>query len=262
MKRGPGRDTNRVMAWSMLCATALVVAGLANGVSTASKAEGAIDAPNPATPEVQFNKGAFVPSSSASQRVILLDGTYFIGRTSKTEASHLQRQVSRYTAKRIPPTRPDDLYQMRFTATQTGGSSGDPKKPGPVIRPGKEDKFTLDSVYENGMMMPDEGMVIVNGTAPIIQVKKATVSSDGTKFAIEATSAGWLFVVLETSTDDVWVYFDDSTIPNPVRPRAFQVGQGWYYPADATLPNEGRAATTAEFTALRDYADWVLSQTP
>lgn len=110
------------------------------------------------------------------------------------------------------------------------------------------------------MAMPETGVVVVNGTAPLIAVKKATVSSIGTTFAIEANSSDWLLTVLATDGDHkVLVHFPESR----VLAKELAVGESIRYGNGATTPEGGtREDGSPAANDLRDYANWILSQTP
>jgi len=264
MNWGTGRNTNTAMGWSLLGVAILIAAGLASGFSTVSNASfdaAAQDGQNAQASPAEFNSGTFLVGSAGPTAAINTDGNYYIGRTTKPGEPSFQRQVSRFLAKRNPPTRPDDFYRLRFTATRDGKSSGFTAKPKPVIRPGVGEKFTLDETSETGMAMPDEGVVVINGTAPLIAVRRGTVSSNGTKFAIEATSTHWLVVVIESvANNDVQIYFPESL----VRPIACVTNDCWRFPNDANAPSAGTKlpATDPDCAALIEYAEWVLAQTP
>lgn len=260
MTMGTGRASSSAMGWWLLLVSAIGAAALAMRANSDSSGEVAAaielqeDAP-------RFSDGSFAPLASESTRVLYGDGTYFVGRTLQRGQPPIQRKVSRFIAKRLRKDQPTDSYQLRFTATEGNRETPLDAKPRPLARPSDDAKPVDDETMEIGLVMPDEGTVVINGTAPIIGVKRATVSSNGTKFAIEATPTHWRLVVLETTGNNpVLLYFPGTN----TRATHCQVNDCWEIPNEETAANPTfkKNVTDPQFAALVIYANWILSNTP
>ena len=186
---------------------------------------------------------------------------FWVAKTVPKGDESFTRQVFRYRVDRLPLEGDARPYWLRFTGkVQTGQlTTAFETRPRPVARPAPAAPRDEDT-EEMGMAMPETGVVVVNGTAPLIAVKKATVSSIGTTFAIEANSSDWLLTVLATDGDHkVLVHFPESR----VLAKELAVGESIRYGNGATTPEGGtREDGSPAANDLRDYANWILSQTP
>lgn len=211
--------------------------------------------------DVSFSAGAWTKSNPNGSVAIAPDGVFWVGKTTKKSEAGYMRQVFRFKANRLPATGTSTPYSLRFTGKSEAGqfSKDFETRPRPIVRPSMTGVLE-EETNEMGMVMPDEGVVVINGTAPLISVKKATVSSVGTKFAIEANPSDWLLTVLETNgTDKVLIHFPESRTP----PRELNNGESIRFGNGVNTPGAGVMETgSAASVALRDYAIWILDQTP
>lgn len=219
--------------------------------------------------DASFNAGAWTADSPDGLVSITPDGTYWISKVTRGENPGFQRQVTRFKANRIRNDQQTISYQVRVTGRQINGNLVNfnprprmlkrPYETKPKLMPESPPKTLDEDTVESGLMMPDEGTAVINGTAPLIGVKRATVSSAGTTFAIEADSTSWLLKVIAADSESpVMVYFPESNI----RPRPFAVGDCVRYQNDATLASQGQLETGTACDDLLAYAQWVLQQTP
>ena len=249
MQWGLVRGTKSLMGWSLFCAATIAAASA--------------KASSDKLPDGDFNEGIFGPAAGGPARVVTSESNCFIVRTIKPGEVEFQRQVERFRVKRSRATRPDDFYELRFTATRNGKATGLQIRPAGVIRSGKvagPARGNPEEPVETGMIMPDEGFVVVNGTAPIVAVRRGTISSQGTKFAVEATATHWLVVAIEAVlNNDVVVYFPESGLG----PIECVTSDCWKFPNDAANPQAGAQlpATDPECAALIACAELVLSFT-
>lgn len=211
--------------------------------------------------DASFNTGKWTASNPNGSVAIVPDGVFWVGKTTKRDEPGYMRQVFRFKANRLPAMGTSTPYWLRFTGRSAAGqfSKDFETRPRPIVRPGATGVME-DETNEMGMVMPDEGVVVINGTAPLISVKKATVSSVGTKFAIEANPSDWLLTVLETNgTDKVLIHFPEAR----TAPRELDAGQTIRYKNGDNAPGLGIMENdSAAALALREYALWILNQTP
>lgn len=132
-------------------------------------------------------------------------------RSSNPAVQTVRRQVLKLKPISIPGEPVPNDYVIVLSATRTATAPN----------------WTISStkrLFRNGVRAEDEpaepsvdvidsGTVVGSGTGPIITVKKATVASEATKFAVEATPGnGWVLAVFEAASP-VEVYFADSAAP-------------------------------------------------
>ncbi|MBX3388717.1 MAG: hypothetical protein KF691_04605 [Phycisphaeraceae bacterium] len=253
---------------ALLGGLALAAAGAALWSCEVASAQ-AQNAEAPEHVDPSFNTGAWTAESPDGVVSITPDGSYWISKVTRGEDPGYQRQVTRFKANRTAKNQPSSQYFVRVTGRQSNGNLVNfnprprmlkrPYEAKPKSIPEEQPKPLDEDTNEMGLVMPDEGTAVLNGTAPIIGVKKATVASAGTTFAIEATSTSWLLKVIAADAENpVEVFFPESN----QRPRAFAVGDCVRYQNDATLPAQGVLENSAACDDLLAYANWILQQTP
>lgn len=254
MERITPRTTGRAPIFALVLASLVGATGM-NGCAT-GHGDGGMAQRSP----MAIGAGAWTESRNGSV-AISKDGDFWVGSTTKKNEDGFVRQVFRYKVNRLPEKGTSTPYWIRFTGKrETGQFTTDfDTRPRPVLRPagtGARD----EELEEMGMVMPDPGTAVVNGTAPLISVKKATVSSVGTIFAIEANPSDWLLTVIATEANHpVLIHFPESRLP----PKALYAGESIRYGDGATTPSAGVMENESPSAiALRDYAMWVLNQTP
>jgi len=148
-------------------------------------------------------------------------------------------------------------YFVRVTANRAGSLGSlmykrlqRPPKPG----------VPLLQVPENAVSLEGEtGEVIVSGTAPIIAVKKGTIASDGTTFAVEADASGWWLSIIEIDpSKPVRVWFPD--VKSAVR--EFTEPKCWFFKNGDYNPDNATEVTGGACTSLKAYATTIMKRTP
>lgn len=254
MRRITRVATDRAPIFALVLAAAVGAAslsGCASGKDGGGRAE--------QTP-MAIGTDAWTESKNGSV-AISKDGDFWVGSTTKKNEDGFVRQVFRYKVNRLPVMGTSTPYWIRFAGKrETGQFTAEfDTRPRPVSRPSGTGVLD-DETQEMGMVMPDPGVAVVTGTAPLISVKKATVSSAGTIFAIEANSTDWLLTVIATEGNHkVLIHFPEAR----TAPRELSAGESIRYGDGATTPNAGVMETgSAASIALRDYAMWIVNQTP
>ncbi|MBL8886811.1 MAG: hypothetical protein JNK16_09135 [Phycisphaerales bacterium] len=253
----------RVVGWSMLGVAAIVAAALAFEPSERSNASLAInlaegqDGQNPPDPKMPTPwTDAFAKGSGVS---LTSDGTFFVDIRKTQPRGKISRTVDRFRALRFADGKQSKTYSLLVTANQQDSLKGwsftkkDLKRP--VLQP---DHALAEDEEETGLVMPDEGTVVIYGNAPLIGVRRATVSSVGTTFAIEADSTGWLIRVIAVSAnnDPVLVYFPES----PIRQcRQLYLNDCVRYENSAEKYNDDTPGEAGACVSLNTYAAALLA---
>ncbi|MGH7244259.1 MAG: hypothetical protein ACREJD_12670 [Phycisphaerales bacterium] len=253
MKSDLGIGTKNVIGWSLLFGLAVVAPAIALWSCGPAMARD-LDASAAQSQSANISAGTWdVSFSSKAGSSVVTDGNFIVDFRTKPGEPALTRSVTRLKASRFNTGKPTTSYKILVTANEKNEIG--PWSYTPAIRPASEAKgATEEESSEMTILMPDPGAVVVSGTAPIIQVKKATVSSEGTKYAIEADETGWLLKVLEADVDHpVRIYFPESG----ERAKNCVAGECWRYANDATRPSDGVPGTTEACDNLASYA-WAI----
>jgi len=204
------------------------------------------------------NGGVNVPRSAAQTAQfpvsIVTDGNFFVTCRVNSQTASAVRQVSKYKARRVGAP-PNNDYSI-LVAENRAGNLG-LLLPDVVTRPAASDAAITATTEELAFVMPEEGVIVVNGAAPIIQVKRVTVSSEGTVYAIETNGSGWLLKVLSTPNGPVMVDFG---IPN-TRPTPLLAPACKYCPFTANSPTQMTDGVAADCLNLEYYATDLLNGT-
>ncbi len=176
-----------------------------------------------------------------------LDGTFYMA--SRGDGREWRREVLKFTPLRSGEFAANQTYSLVAAANgeRRGGSLS--WQINPAKRLFRNGQPSLTEPTEPVLEVIQSGTVATTGTAPIVIVKRATIASEGTKFAVEAVQGdGWTLAVFE-ATSDAWVYYAGSTAPMKV-----QAGKCFKFPETANSIDDARPAAQTEYDRMYDYA--------
>lgn len=187
--------------------------------------------------------------------VVIGDGNYIVS-FKLPDDSTVTRNASRFKFSQVVPGSPTTSYKVVIANNRV--NEGGKWAIGMAKRPPTSKTSRDDDPVEMAMIVPDDGMVVVTGTAPIVGVKRATIASTGTTYVVESmTGNGFLIKVLDSSTaHPVKVFF-----PGTGSPGGIEVPNGacWHFFEDADEDNEHEDGENEDCDELTAYANTFLN---
>lgn len=267
MRMQPGKSVGGVAAWSFLAVVSIVAAACA-AWSGASK-ENWQDAP----PAIVPDKGVGAWNKEVSERTVSLitDGNVLVDFRTKPNDPMISRFVSRLISRRFTPADPNakppapakkTTYNILVTANRANRGGEVKYTRATRLDPDPNpDKNPFEDSSEMTVAVPDEGVVVINGMAPIVVCKKATIASAGTTFAIESVVASdpsesyWQLSVIDADAQHpVQIYFEGSRVLKTVNK-----GECIRYKHNATAIAQNIAIPQGDCEALTSYVNALLN---
>ncbi|MFO0861368.1 MAG: hypothetical protein U0570_12500 [Phycisphaerales bacterium] len=263
------RRVGSVAGWSLLGVVAVVAAA----VSTWSNASIDASLDGPANPAVAETKGVGAWSKGVSKRTVSLitDGNVLVDFRKKTDEPVTSRFVAKLISRTFTPPDnstepPTPARKTSYNALVTQNQAG---RGGQVIynRATRLDpdpnKDPSEDSSEMATAVPDDGIVVVYGMAPIVVCRKATIAAAGTAFAIESVRTGsgandgyWLVYVLESQSSPVEIWFEGSRARKTIG-----AGECLRYPFSATAIGDSTSipSTDPQSSDLAAYATGLMN---
>ncbi|MBS0189588.1 MAG: hypothetical protein U0573_09155 [Phycisphaerales bacterium] len=190
---------------------------------------------------------------SEEQVTMKLEGTYYT--VAQTERKNWRREVLKFTPQASGGRVAANQYCLVASSNQRGTGGVLNWQTSAAQRLYKGGVRTTDEATEPAFELGEEGTVATSGAGPIVIVKRATVSSEGTKFIIEAVpQGGWTIAVIEASKN-VDIYY--GTTEDPL---SLKAGDCYAFKDRANSVKDG-VSSPQDFARLSGYANLLWAAT-